>query len=176
MVTLALVTLVVTTTYLIAVALVWVSPLPWDMGLPLVVRVLGVLPIVFGAAMLAWLFRYRRFRDILVSTYATFLKMLRRAPLQEPLDRTEPLVVVGPYRLVRHPMYSGIGTIALGIGLVTDHTFALVGGILINLWFYFGVGPFEERELRALFGPAYEEYSEATPRILPLPRRRRPGS
>ncbi len=165
--------LVVSTLYLLAALIVAVLRLPWDMSLPLAVRILGLVSIGAGIAMLAWLFRYRRFVDILVSTHETFLKILGRMPLRERGVRTEPLVVVGPYRVVRHPMYSGIGMIVLGIGIVTDHTWALLGAVLLCIWFAFGIGPFEERELRALFGSAYGEYARATPRILPVPRRRR---
>lgn len=167
-----LVVLVLSEMYLIGALIAVLLRLPWDMSLPVPVRLLGLLPILAGAAMLGWLFRYRRYRDILVSTYATFLKMIGHAPLQEKLDRTEPLVVVGPYRLVRHPMYSGIGMIAIGIGVVTDHPWALLGGLIACLWFAFGVGRFEEKELRALFGPAYEEYMRVTPRIIPIPWKR----
>ncbi len=167
--TLLIVVLVVSETYLFAAVIAAVLGLPWDLGLPVPVRALGLAPVVAGAAMLGWLFRYRRYRDILVSTHATFLKIIRSAPLQERLDRTEPLVVVGPYRVVRHPMYSGIGMVALGIGVVTDHPWALIGAAILCLWFAFGIARFEERELRALFGPAYEEYMRVTPRIVPIP-------
>ncbi|OGS49666.1 MAG: hypothetical protein A3K65_09580 [Euryarchaeota archaeon RBG_16_68_12] len=170
--TILLIVLVVTAIYLIAALLVATLRLPWDMSLPLPLRLLGLVPIFAGAAMLGWLFRYRRFRDILVSTHATFLKIIGRAPLRERLDRTEPLVVVGPYRLVRHPMYSGIGMVVLGIGVVTDHAWALLGAVLACLWFAFRIGPFEERELRALFGRDYEEYMRVTPRIIPIPWKR----
>ncbi len=166
--TILVIVLVVTGIYLIAALIVTLLRLPWDMSLPAAVRALGLVPIFAGGAMLGWLFRHRRFRDILVSTHDTFLKIIGRAPLRERLDRTEPLVVVGPYRIVRHPMYSGIGTIALGVGVVTDHTWALLGAVLLGLWFAFGIGPFEERELKALFGRDYEEYMRVTPRIVPI--------
>ena len=164
--------LVVGGIYLVAVAVVAFLRLPWDMGLPLAVRLVGLGPFVAGAAMFGWLLRYRRWGDILVSTHASIVKGFRRAPLEERLDRTEPLVVVGPYRIVRHPMYSGIGMMVLGIGILTDHTWALLGAVLLCLWFTFAVAPFEERELRALFGRAYEDYMRVTPRIVPIPWRK----
>ena len=164
--------LVVSAIYLGSTLLIAALRLPWDMSLPPAIRVLGLLPIAAGSGMLAWLFRYRGFVDILVSTHETFLKILGRMPLQERRIRTEPLVVVGPYRLVRHPMYSGIGMIVLGIGVLTDHTWALLGAVLLCVWFAYGIGPFEERELKALFGLAYEDYARVTPRIVPIPWRR----
>src|SRR3972149_8824329 len=104
-------------------------------------RGLGLVPVMAGSGMLAWLFRSRRFVDILVSTYETFLKIVGRMPLREHRDRTEPLVVASPYRVVRHPMYSGIGMIALGIGLLTDHTWALLGAGLLCVGVAYGPGP-----------------------------------
>ena len=164
--------LVVGGIYLVAVAVVAVLGLPWDMGLPPTVRLLGLAPLIAGAYLFGWLLRYRRFRDILVSTHASLMKGFRRAPMEERLDRTEPLVVVGPYRIVRHPMYSGIGMMVLGIGVLTDHTWALLGAVLLCLYFAFVVAPFEEHELKALFGRDYEEYMRVTPRIVPLPWRK----
>lgn len=170
--TILIVVVVVTWMYLMGVALVILFRLPWDMGLPAVGRILGVPLILVGASLFAWLLRYRNFVDILVSTHASFVKMIRHAPLEERLDRTEPLVVVGPYRLVRHPMYSGIGIMVIGIGILVDHTWALLGAILLCLWFAFVVAPFEERELTALFGQAYVDYMRVTPRIIPIPWRK----
>ncbi len=170
--TVLVIALVVSTHYLAAAFITMILRLPWDMSLPPAVRVLGLAPIVAGSGMLAWLFRYRRFVDILVSTYETFVKLFGRMPLQERRIRTEPLVVSGPYRVVRHPMYSGIGMIALGIGVLTDHTWALLGALILCVWFAYGIGPFEERELKALFGGAYEDYARMTPRIVPIPWRR----
>lgn len=169
--TVLVIVLLVTGMYVAAAVVAAALRLPGSMGLPVPVRLLGLAPILAGAAMLAWLFRYRRVGDILVSTHATLLKMLKRAPLPERIERTEPLVVAGPYRVVRHPMYSGIGMTVLGVGLVTDRPWALLGGLFLSLWFAFGIGPFEERELAALFGPAYEEYMRVTPRIVPIPWR-----
>ena len=60
----------------------------------------------------------------------------------------------------------------LGIGVLTDHAWALLGAVLLCLYFAFVVAPFEEHELKALFGRDYEEYMRVTPRIVPLPWRK----
>ncbi len=158
--------------YGLSAGLVIMFRVPWDMSLPLPVRGLGLVLVVAGAATFAWLLKYRNIREIFESTYATWVKLLRRASIEDRSGRTEPLVVLGPYRYVRHPMYTAIGTMALGIGLAVDHTFALIGATLLCLWFAFVIAPFEERELKALFGPAYEHYMRTTPRMIPLPGRR----
>jgi len=163
----------VTALYIGAGTLTWALRLPGDMSLPIVVRSLGAALIVEGAAIVAWLLRHRPARDILTSTGETVLKLLRRRPLAAMGGRTESLVVLGPYRLVRHPMYSGVGSMALGIGLLADRTWAFAGALGLCVWFAAVLAPFEERELRLLFGTAYEAYVRATPRFLPVPRRRR---
>lgn len=106
--------------------------------------------------------------DILKSTYLTFSKLLTRTRLEEKSGRTEPLVVKGPYRYVRHPLYSGVLLMAAGLWLVFDYTLLLVTTILLLLWFNFVVAPFEERELTVLFGKAYSDYARNTPRFIPV--------
>jgi protein-S-isoprenylcysteine O-methyltransferase Ste14 len=106
--------------------------------------------------------------DILNSTYATFSKVLTGTRLEEKSGRTEPLVVKGPYRYVRHPLYSAVLLVAAGLWLAFDYTLLLVTTFLLLLWFNFVVAPFEERELTALFGEAYSNYARNVPRFIPL--------
>jgi len=80
--------------------------------------------------------------------------------------------VAGPYRHVRHPLYSGVVLLTFGIALAVDRTAALLGAFLLFLWFALVLAPFEERELRLLFGEAYAEYMRRTPRLIPGPWRR----
>ena len=147
--------------------------LPGDLSLPWPVRAGGAALIAGGFAMLAWLFRHRHPVEVVTSSHATLRKLFLGGDVAAPRGRTEPLVVVGPYRVVRHPMYSGLTLIVLGIGLATDRTWALLGALFLFLWFALVIAPFEERELRALFGSAYEAYARRTPRFLPRPWRRR---
>lgn len=166
---------IVASLYALAALFVAALALPGGMSLPWPVRVGGVALVLGGVAMLAWFFRHRRIEEVVTSTYATLRKLLLRVEVGAPLGRTERLVVVGPYRLVRHPMYSGLTLVVLGIGVAVDRTWALLGALFLFAWFAIVIAPFEERELRALFGPAYVEYARRTPRFLPIPRRRRDG-
>lgn len=157
--------------YLIAVALTLALGLPWELSLPLPVRVAGLALALAGIAIAGWTVRHRGFTATVESTYGTLAKLVRRAPIAAPVARTEPLVVAGPYRLVRHPMYSGVGLLAVGIALAVSNAPAALGALLLWAWFVAVLAPFEERELVALFGPAYEEYMRRTRRFLPIPRR-----
>ncbi len=158
--------------YLASMALLVLAGVPWDASLPSAVRFLGLPLVAYAALMIAWVFRFRGPLVILESTWVTLLKLVRRAPLSASAGRTEPLVVAGPYRLVRHPLYSGVDGLTFGIAFLTDHLWAFLGAVALALWFALVLAPFEERELCALFGPAYSDYMRRTRPFIPLPRRR----
>jgi protein-S-isoprenylcysteine O-methyltransferase Ste14 len=94
----------------------------------------------------------------------------RGTPL--PMDPPKKLVVVGPYRVVRNPMYWSVALVILGEAAVF-HSVALlqlvaafaVGVILFVLFI-------EEPGLNAKFGAEYEQYCLQVPRWLPRIRRR----
>lgn len=156
-------------------AIVLLLGVPWDIGMPTAVRLLGVPLVVTGLAMAAWVIRFRGPVPVLGSTYTTLLKLLRRIPLAAPSGRMEPLVVAGPYRWVRHPLYAGVIALTFGIALLVDRTFAWLGAIALSLWFELVLAPFEERELLVLFGPTYRDYMGRTRRFLPIRRGGRSG-
>jgi protein-S-isoprenylcysteine O-methyltransferase Ste14 len=156
--------------YLVTAAL----HMPLQLGFPLPARFFGLLLLLSGFFFLGWFFKYRRPADILVSTYVTFSKFARKGEsLRERSGRTEPLVVKGPYRYVRHPLYSVVVLLILGWWLLLDYSFLLISALLLLLWFSFVVAPFEERELRAIFGDDYDRYAERVPRIIPFAGRLR---
>lgn len=143
----------------------------FSLAFPFPVRLLGLLLIALGFIFLSWLFTYRKPTDILVSTYITLLKAVRRTRLEERADRTEPLVIEGPYKYVRHPLYFAVVILVLGWWLLLDLTFLLLSTVLLLLWFNFVVAPFEEEELRAIFGEQYERYTEEVPGMIPFTKR-----
>jgi hypothetical protein len=157
--------------YLICIAFGTLVGLPWDLGLPRPLRLAGVPFVVYGFWMVAWVMRFRTPAAVVDSTYVTFFKLLRRMAITAPAGRTEPLVVAGPYRFVRHPLYSGVDGLTIGIALLVDHPWAFLGALLLGVWFAVVLAPLEERELRALFGVPYEDYLRTTRRFLPLRRR-----
>ena len=120
--------------------------------------------------MMAWTIHFRGGRTNYESTYATARKLLRSRRLPDLTDRTEALVVAGPYRLVRHPFYSGFEAVTLGIAVLVDLPWAYLAALVFLLWLVFVVAPFEERELLALFGEPYREYLRTHRRFLPFPR------
>lgn len=76
------------------------------------------------------------------------------------------LVTHGPYRWVRHPLYT-VGTVAyLGIGLTTALWPVLVG-LLAPIIFLVIRTPKEEARLIEIFGDAYRQYMTRTGRYVP---------
>jgi protein-S-isoprenylcysteine O-methyltransferase Ste14 len=143
--------------------------IPEEFGFSPPVRFVGLLLLLSGLAFLGWLFRYRRPMDIIISTYLTFSKAgSGRMHLKERSSRTEPLVVIGPYRYVRHPLYSDVVLLLLGWWLLLDFSFLLISALLLLLWFSFVVTRFEERELKAIFGDDYVQYASQVPKIIPF--------
>jgi len=77
------------------------------------------------------------------------------------------VVDTGPYRLVRHPIYSGLILAALATAIQTGISFALLGGALITLAFC-AKARREERFLLAELGEdAYDAYARKTPMLVP---------
>jgi len=82
-------------------------------------------------------------------------------------QRAEPeLVTSGPYRFVRHPIYSGLLTAMLGTALVNDLLGLIVVAALVGYFYYCGV--VEERNLAATFPKAYPEYRSRTKMLVPF--------
>ena len=145
--------------------------IPHRLDFPYVLRLCGLLFLGTGFTILVWLFRHRSPLDIMVSTFVEITKNFHRASPQDQPRRAEPLVVTGPQRYIRHPLYSGAILLGFGWWLFLDYTFLLFVAVFLLLWFNFVVAPFEEKELKSLFGPEYESYMRETPRFLPSFRR-----
>jgi protein-S-isoprenylcysteine O-methyltransferase Ste14 len=78
------------------------------------------------------------------------------------------LVTAGPYRLVRHPIYTGMLGMLLATGLAASHWAAFIAALMV---FLLGTSiriRAEERLLREAFGRAYDEYAERVPAIIPF--------
>jgi len=146
--------------------------IPIRLHLPVMMRAAGVGVLALGFAFMGWIFKYRSPVEIIMSTFVTMRKSIRGAPLREESARTEPLILQGPQRHVRHPLYFAVVVLFLGWWLLLDYTFLLFMALLFLLWFTVVVIRFEEQELRALFGEEYDAYARAVPMILPSLRPR----
>ena len=76
------------------------------------------------------------------------------------------LVRSGPYRMLRHPIYSAMIGMFVGSALAIGEWHSLVGFVLITIAYARKI-PLEEQSLRATFGPAYDEYRRASWALIP---------
>jgi protein-S-isoprenylcysteine O-methyltransferase Ste14 len=85
-------------------------------------------------------------------------------PLPRPIDGA-PLIEDGVYRVVRHPIYSGVVLMALGGGLLTASPASLLGAAALVVLFDLKSRR-EEAWLRARH-PAYAAYRSRTRKLIP---------
>ena len=117
----------------------------------------GALPLIFGWVVLA----------VGVALDGSAMIFMRRAKTNILPNRgADALVVSGPFRFTRNPIYVGNTVALVGLGL-----------ILGNAWFFIAAGAAalfvdrfavrrEEDHLAARFGAAWADYAQRTPRWL----------
>lgn len=76
------------------------------------------------------------------------------------------LIRTGPYRLVRHPIYSAMLGMFVGTALVSGEWHALLGLGLIAFAYWRKIR-LEEERLRAAFGADYDAYRSRTRALIP---------
>jgi protein-S-isoprenylcysteine O-methyltransferase Ste14 len=135
----------------------------WQTSGPPLLRLEGLLRLVAQALFLlsllgfGWGVRSLGFFDPFGSRSA--MDRLRGVTRQEP-----PLTLRGPYRLVRHPLYTfTLGLIWLCPTVTADR---LLLDLLWSAWIAVGCR-LEERDLAAQFGEGYRAYQRDVPMLLP---------
>ena len=89
-----------------------------------------------------------------------------------PIDPPKKLVVRGPYRWVRNPMYLAVLLVVLGETVFFWHLTLLLYLVFLASAFQVFVVAVEEESLRRRFGALYSDYCNVTNRW--LPRKPRP--
>lgn len=149
--------------------------LPSSMDFPLALRLAGGMVVVVGLAVAGWTLSTRKPQDVIQSTYVTLAKALKRTPAAERSGRMEPLVVRGPQRYTRNPLYFGVVLMVFGWAVFAASPFLLVATAVFLGWFGLILIPYEERELRALFGEEWARYAAETPMLVPFTKRKKGG-
>jgi protein-S-isoprenylcysteine O-methyltransferase Ste14 len=140
--------------------ILWLSPLvyllnpawmAWSkIGLPEWVRWLGVGIGIACTSLIYWLFS--SIRSGITPTSATRTK--------------HTLVTSGPYRWVRHPLYTVGSSMFISFGVTADNWFIIALGILAFIGMAIRT-PKEETNLIEKFGDEYREYMKHTGRFFP---------
>lgn len=99
---------------------------------------------------------------VFVGVWAILAMQIRVSIFPEP-DRVNKLIVSGPYRLIRHPMYTAVllSSLAFVNSVVTSLLWALLLAVLLYKLTY------EESLLSRKF-PGYKAYTTTTKRLLPF--------
>lgn len=113
-------------------------------------RITGVVVALGGAVISVWAFRYHG---------------SNLTPFPRPVDGM-PLIEDGPYRYVRHPMYTGIIVFTLGVGLAYANAVTLLSSLAFTVFFMAKSG--HEEELLVAELPGYRDYRSSVPwRLIP---------
>ena len=85
-------------------------------------------------------------------------------PMSEKIDPE--LVTTGPYRSIRHPIYSGIILAMIGTTIAVS-LYWLVAVLVIGVYFLYSAFV-EERTMARLFPGSYPEYKRSTKMLIPF--------
>jgi protein-S-isoprenylcysteine O-methyltransferase Ste14 len=123
----------------------------FNMNLPEWLRYIGILLSIFGL----WLF------------YSVHKTLGRNwSPVLEIREK-HTLIREGPYKRIRHPMYTQIWIWMFTLFFFTSNWFVGIAGIICWSILYFIRVPKEERMMEEEFGDEYIQYKKETGRIIP---------
>jgi protein-S-isoprenylcysteine O-methyltransferase Ste14 len=134
--------------------IVWMIDPAWmawsSAPLPVWLRWAGVGVMAMGCALLLWTFR--SLGSNLTDTVVTRQK--------------HTLVSHGPYRWIRHPLYSSAALVTMAISLIAANWFLFLTGVILTALLIVRTR-IEEANLVARFGDPYRTYMDRTGRFLP---------
>jgi protein-S-isoprenylcysteine O-methyltransferase Ste14 len=118
-------------------------------------------PVAFAAGIAMFLggFGMRRWSEMTLGRYFTFTVMT---------SADQPVITTGPYRIVRHPGYTGVLLVVIGAGVVSGNWVGLAGWTLLVLLPLLYRIRVEENALLAARGDAYRRYASHHKRLIPL--------
>ncbi len=138
---------------LICIVLFW-----QEGGQPIFISPIWILPIRIGAFTLAIIGFYWGVKSL--PFFDPFGVRMKKKFYKQPS-----LKLVGPYRLVRHPLYFFM---LIVIWASTSFTLdRILFNCLWSLWIFLGVR-FEEKELLTVFKQDYEKYQQQVPMLFPI--------
>jgi protein-S-isoprenylcysteine O-methyltransferase Ste14 len=110
---------------------------------PIIIQIIAWAGLVFAGAVIMW--------TVISNTYLS-----RYARIQD--DRGQEVVITGPYKYIRHPMYLGILILFLCIGPALGSILALVPGSMIAILFIARTAKEDEMLCEELDG--YKDYTK----------------
>ena len=86
---------------------------------------------------------------------------------KQAFEKTTQLVTVGPYHLIRHPMYASLLLLTWGVTLKQINLVSILLAIIASLALFL-TAIYEERENLIKFGDEYAAYMQHTKRLIPF--------
>jgi protein-S-isoprenylcysteine O-methyltransferase Ste14 len=123
-----------------------------ELDVPEPLRWIGLALVVLGIAFALW----------------AIAALGRHYDLELEVHQGHELVRSGPYRFVRHPVYTGLGLHFAGACFGTGNLLLIAGTLLVTYPALYLRAKTEERLLRERFGAAYEEYARQVGMLVPL--------
>jgi len=117
---------------------------PWRALIDLRVLWLGIVLIVLGFG---------------ISLSAALLFRRKGTEINPTSETNKLLVIQGPFRVTRNPMYLGLVIFTLGIAFCAGSLPMFVVPVLVFATANWAHIPFEEAKMRRQFGIAYDEYT-----------------
>ncbi len=124
------------------------------------------LQIVSSAAPIQWTAAILCIGGLLLALWARFV-LGRNWSSTVTLKEGHELVEQGPYRVVRHPIYTGMLAMFLATALVQGHLAGFVGVLLALVSFWIKLA-YEEKLMLQQFPERYAMYRRRTKRIIPF--------
>ena len=87
---------------------------------------------------------------------------------QIDVEKEQTLVSHGPYRLLRHPSYTGLFLLNLGVQLFISNILGLIAGIIIILIVLIYRMKIEEKQMTDVIGNKYVKWKESRDRLIPF--------
>lgn len=121
-------------------------------GLVMALEIVGLVLYVWGYVVMAW----------------ALITLGRSYQLGGSIPRSDDkMVMAGPYRLIRHPMYGAALSISLGLACLLQ-SWAFFGVFCIYLVLILLLIPMEETGLHKGYGEQYSAYQRKTRKLIPL--------
>jgi protein-S-isoprenylcysteine O-methyltransferase Ste14 len=113
-----------------------------------------------------------RVDDELVAAFNRLLPQLSRSASVPTRKEDHRVVDTGPYRLVRHPMYTGFMVMYIGMAVLCATVLALVAVPVITLGLWLKARVEEQFLIEELGAVVYGAYKARTPMLVPRRPRR----
>lgn len=112
--------------------------------------IIGVIIITCGAGLMLWAAYLFASKETNINTF------------KDPVT----LVVNGPFKFTRNPMYLGFFLITLGVAIMMNEITGLIAPLIFFLAAQYWYIPFEEKAAAKIFGKPYEDYKSRVRRWL----------